>query len=294
MYDYQLATNAAAELGKTHGRPFFMSVGLFRPHVPMFVPPSWYERYDPARLTLPPAPPEDMDDIPENFQNMKQIAPSPAEVKEKGKWRDLVRAYCASVSFADMCVGTVLAGLTGGPNRDNTIVILWSDHGFHLGEKQHLAKRTLWEESTRVPFIIAGPNIAPGEPCREPVSLLDLYPTLVELCGLPANPHLEGVSLKPQLENPEARRGKPALISSFEGNHAVRSRDWRYIRYRDGAEELYDHRMDPAEFTNLATSASHRVVIEELRRWLPAEATAEVKPPASREAAGPPLRKKRR
>lgn len=295
MYDHQLAVRAAAELRAKHDRPFFMSVGLFRPHVPMHVPPRWFAMYDPDRLTLPPAPPEDMDDIPPNFQNMKQIAPTPAEVKKAGKWRDLVRAYCASVSFADMCVGTVMAGLDAGPNRDNTVVVLWSDHGFHLGEKQHLAKRTLWEESTRVPFIIAGPGIAPGKDCREAVSLLDLYPTLVDLCGLPANSHLEGLSLQPQLRDPEARRERPALISSFEGNHAVMTRDWRFIRYADGAMELYDHRADAMEFSNLAPSGSHLETIEELRRWLPEKAAVEVKAVAAardRKGTARPKRKR--
>ena len=277
MFDYQLAQNAATELQKRHDRPFFMSVGLFRPHVPMFVPPAWYARYDAEKLALPAAPPEDMDDIPPNFQGMKQIAPTPKEVKQAGKWRELVRAYCASVSFADMCVGEVMKGLDSGPNKDNTIVVLWSDHGFHLGEKQHLAKRTLWEESTRVPFIVCGPGIAPGADCAEAVSLLDVYPTLVELCGLPTNPQLEGLSVGPQLRDPSARRERPALISSFHGNHAIRTRDWRYIRYADGAEELYDHRRDPVEFTNLARREEHRARILKLAGWLPRNAAAEVK-----------------
>lgn len=276
MYDYQLAQNAAKALREKHDRPFFMSVGLFRPHVPMFVPPKWYDMYDAKKLTLPLAPPEDMDDIPSNFQHINQIAPTPEEVKQAGKWRELVRAYYASVSFADMCVGTVMAGLDAGPNKDNTIVVLWSDHGFHLGEKQHLAKRTLWEESTRVPFLIAGPGIKAGANCREAVSLLDVYPTLVELCGLPANPHNEGLSVMPQLRDPDAGRERPALTSSYYGNHAVRTRDWRYIRYADGAEELYDHRNDPMEFTNLARSASQREVIADLRRWLPKNVAPEV------------------
>ena len=277
MYDYQLAQNAARALGRDFDKPFFMSVGLFRPHVPLFVPPKWYAMYDPAKITLPKAPLSDMEDIPGNFKDMSQIAPTPDEVKQNGKWRALVHAYYASVSFVDMCVGEVMKGLDSGPHRDNTIVVLWSDHGFHFGEKQHLAKRTLWEESTRVPFIIAGPGIKPGS-CREAVSLLDVYPTLVELCELPANAQLEGLSVVPQLKDPAASRERPALISSYFGNHAIRTRDWRYIRYGDGAEELYDHRSDATEYTNLAQSASHREIVEKLAKWLPQNPAPEVKP----------------
>jgi arylsulfatase A-like enzyme len=155
--------------------------------------------------------------------------------------------------------------------------VLWSDHGFHLGEKQHLAKRTLWEESTRVPFIVVGPGVKPGS-CREAVSLLDVYPTLVELCDLPANAQLEGLSVVPQLKDPTARRNRPVLISSYFGNHAIRTRDWRYIRYADGAEELYDHRRDATEFNNLAQSASHQEIVEKLAQWLPRNPAPEVKP----------------
>ena len=278
MFDHQLAVNAAAALGEDFDKPFFMSVGLFRPHVPMFVPPRWFDLYDRERLSLPDNPMEDLDDLPPNFIGLKQIAPSHADVLENNVWRGLVHSYLASVSFVDHCVGVVMEGLEKGPHNDNTIVVLWSDHGFHLGEKQHWAKRTLWEEATRVPLIIAGPGIAPGDPCREPASLIDIYPTLTELCELPRPAHLEGASLAPQLADPGAERQRPAIISSFFGNHAVRSRDWRYIRYADGAEELYDHRSDPDEFINLAKLPQHAEVRKSLATWLPEKAAAEVKP----------------
>ncbi|MFT6619436.1 MAG: choline-sulfatase [Limisphaerales bacterium] len=277
MYDYQLAQKSAGILREKTDEPFFLTVGFFRPHVPLFVPQKWYDMYDPETITLPKAPKKDLADVPPNFQNMSQIAPTPEEVKAAGKWRSLVHAYYASVSFVDMCVGEVMKGLDAGPHRDNTIVVLWSDHGFHFGEKQHLAKRTLWEESTRVPFIVAGPGIKPGN-CREAVSLLDVYPTLVELCNLPENSRLEGLSVVPQLRDPARTRERPALISSYFGNHAIRSRDWRYIRYQDGAEELYDHRSDAKEYTNLAASASHREVLAKLAKWLPKNPAPEVKP----------------
>ncbi len=276
MYDHQLAKEAAKHLAKPMQEPFFMSVGLFRPHVPMHVPPHWFAMYDLDTIHVPDPPKSDMDDIPPNFKGLKQIAPTPDEVKAQSKWRSLVRAYLASVSFVDSCVGIIMEGLEKGPHAKDTIVVLWSDHGFHLGEKQHLAKRTLWEESTRVPFLVSGPGIRPGA-CREAVSLLDVYPTLVELCGLPGNKHLEGLSVVPQLKNPDTKRERPALISSYYGNHAIRTRDWRYIHYKDGAEELYDHRIDQVERHNVAEDPHYVEIKERLAAFLPKKAAPEVK-----------------
>ncbi|MCA8990228.1 MAG: sulfatase-like hydrolase/transferase, partial [Planctomycetaceae bacterium] len=177
--------------------------------------------------------------------------------------------------------GHLLAGLESSPHAKNTIVVLWSDHGFHLGEKEHWAKRTLWEESTRVPLLFAGPDIVPGEPCREAVSLVDIYPTLIELCGLNERKNLDGVSLVPQLENPRTERKVPVQISSFEGNHAIRSRDWKLIHYADGSEELYDHRIDPQEIKNLIRqpTAESNTIRQKLAAYLPKQAAPEVMSP---------------
>ncbi len=283
MYDYQLAVSAAEVLQSDQENPFFMSVGFFRPHVPMFAPPKWFDLYDEKSVTLPYAAGEDMADVPRNFQYKMGVAPTFAEVKAGEKWRSMVQAYLANTAFVDHCVGKVMAGLDEGPHADNTVVVLWSDHGFHLGEKQHIAKRTLWEESTRVPVIFAGPGIVGGESCPEPVSLVDIYPTLIDWCDLEKNEQLEGVSLVPQLKEPSTTREVPAVTSSYFGNHTIRSRDWRYIRYADGAEELYDHRTDSGEKQNLAADSSHADVKGELSRWLPKEAVPEVKPVATRE-----------
>jgi arylsulfatase A-like enzyme len=248
------------------------------------VPEEYFDRYDPEKITLPNNPPSDLDDLPPNFTSIYEyaVAPTHAEVLERGAQRDMTQAYLACITFVDECVGIVLDALDQSPHKDNTIIVLWSDHGFHLGEKQHWAKRTLWEESTRVPLLIAGPGIAPGEPCREPASLLDIYPTLVELCDLPDNPHLEGLSLTPQLDDPAAARDQPAITSAYYGNHAIRTRNWRYIRYEDGAEELYDHRSDPDEFHNLANDPAHEAIIEQLSRSLPKEAAPEFKETSER------------
>jgi arylsulfatase A-like enzyme len=277
MADYQLAKNAAKALTEDFGKPFFMTVGFFRPHVPLFVPPKWFDLYQAESLTLPRNPKSDLDDLPQNFLSINDYAAAPthAEVIRHGKQRSLTHAYLASISFADHCVGVVVDALKSSPHADNTIVVLWSDHGFHLSEKQHWAKRTLWEESTRVPLLFAGPDIKPGKACAEPASLLDVYPTLVEMCRLPKNTRLEGISLVPQLDDPTTARDRPAITSSYFGNHSIRSRDWRLIVYEDGAEELYDHRDDPDEFRNLANDPSHSVTRDQLVRWLPKEVASE-------------------
>lgn len=284
MADFQLANSAAEVLQKELDEPFFMSIGFFRPHVPLYVPPKWFDLYDADSVTLPKNPTSDLDDLPKNFLGINNyaVAPTHAEVIRHGKQRSLTQAYLASISFVDHCVGIVLDALESGPHRQNTLIVLWSDHGFHLGEKQHWAKRTLWEESTRVPLLFAGPGIKPDRSCPEPASLIDIYPTLVELCRLPKNRHLEGLSLAPQITDPTTPRERPAITSSYFGNHSVRSRDWRWIVYNDGAEELYDHRNDPGEFHNLAGTPAHAAVRERLSGWLPKVAAPEFKAKSER------------
>jgi arylsulfatase A-like enzyme len=284
MGDYQLATSAAEALQENFDQPFFMSVGFFRPHVPLFVPPKWFDLYDIETMPLPKSPESDLTDLPENFRSINEyaLAPKHSEVVASGKQRSLTQAYLASISFVDHCVGLVMEALEKSKHADNTIVVLWSDHGFHLGEKHHWAKRTLWEESTKVPLLFAGPGIESGGVCIEPASLIDIYPTLVELCDLPEYQSLDGISLAPQLDDPGTERDQPAIISSYYGNHAARTRDWRLIVYEDGARELYDHRNDPDEYTNLANDPDHQKVLEELMKWIPSDGEPEFRVPSER------------
>jgi choline-sulfatase len=287
MADHQLAKNAAKALHEDFEKPFFMSVGFFRPHVPLYVPPKWFDLYDANAFMLPKNPKSDLDDLPENFLGINHYAAAPthAEVVKHKKQRSLTHAYLASVSFVDHCVGIVIEALKSSPHADNTLIVLWSDHGFHLGEKQHWAKRTLWEESTQVPLLFTGPGIDAGTSCNEPASLIDIYPTLVELCKLPKNSHLDGVSLVPQLRDSSTPRDHPAITSSYAGNHSIRNRDWRLIVYDDGAEELYDHQNDPDEFHNLAGQSKYKVIRDELARWLPQESVPEFKAKSERARA---------
>ena len=191
-------------------------------------------------------------------------------LKTKGRWKDAVRAYLASITFADAMVGRLIRGLERSDFASNTVIVLWSDHGWHLGEKSHWHKFTLWEEATRVPLIIVAPGITkPGGRCSRPVSLIDLYPTLTDLCRLKLRKGLDGQSLVPLLKKPDRTWSRPAIITHSRNNHAVRSERYRYIRYADGTQELYDHRNDPNEWTNLAGRAGFAKVIESHVRWLP-------------------------
>ena len=187
-----------------------------------------------------------------------------------GKYRELLHAYLASISFADAQIGRLIDTLDASGEADNTIIVLWSDHGWHFGEKKHLHKMTLWERSTRIPFILVDPRTTqPETRCEQPVGMVDLFPTLNELCELPNVEGLSGQSLKPLLKNPEQEWERPALITSNQGDHAIRSKRWRYIRYADGGEELYDHLNDPHEWNNVADNPSNRQIKSKLARWLP-------------------------
>jgi arylsulfatase A-like enzyme len=155
--------------------------------------------------------------------------------------------------------------------------VLWTDHGWHLGEKKHWRKFALWEEATRTPLIFVAPRGTPGLPdgtpagtrIDKPVSLLDIYPTLADLCGLPPREGLSGDSLVPLMDDPDVEWQRPAITTHGRLNHAIRSDRWRYIRYADGSEELYDHNHDPMEYTNLAGRTEYKSVKQELSAWLP-------------------------
>jgi len=269
MADWRVVDWAVAELQKKHDRPVFQAVGIYRPHVPWYVPQKYFDLYLLDNLDLPPVKYNDLDDtstVGQGFVERKWHR----WVVRNNQWKNAVQGYLASVSFADAMVGRLLEGLDRSPNARNTIIMLWSDNGAHLGEKEHWEKFTLWEESTRVPLMIVAPGITrPGGRCDRPVSLLDIYPTLLELCGLKPKPELEGHSLVPLLRNPQTPSERAVVTTWHPNNHAVRSEHWRYIRYYDGSEELYDHRIDPDEHTNLTGDGRYKSIKRELATWLP-------------------------
>ena len=274
MPDEQIADWAVDQLGKSFDKPFFMAVGFLRPHVPYTAPKRFFDLYSLEDIQLPEVPDNDFNDIPIYGKAMAYGTLPKGDHKEvldagPEYWRELVLAYLACTSFVDEQVGRVLDALDESGQADNTIIVLWSDHGQHLGEKKHWRKQCLWEEATRVPLFISYPKMkVTDQVCDRPVSLIDIYPTLSALCQLPEQ-ELDGMSLLPLLENPTAERGRPVLTTRYYKNHALRSQNWRYIQYRDGSEELYDHRIDPGEYTNLAANPEHADVLAEHRKWLP-------------------------
>jgi len=260
-------------LEKPQQKPFFLAVGLWRPHIPMFSPQRYFDMYPPEKVKIPYTPDGDLDDVPKVGQ---QFAAARREehnrIVKEGKWRDAVRAYLAAITFADAMIGRLLDGLEKSPHAKNTIIVFWSDNGWHLGEKQHWHKSTLWQRSTHVPLIIAGPGTRQqGQPRKQAVSLLDIYPTLVDLCGLPKRKELEGLSLRPLLESSAAKR-PPAVIDFMQGNHAVRTDRWRYIKYHDGTEELYDESVDLQDWKNLAGDPQYAALKKDLAQWIPKHA----------------------
>lgn len=269
--DWKIASWTVDQLQQPHDKPFFLSAGFFLPHVPCYVTQKWYHMFPDDSLQLPPVLDDDRSDTPRFSWYLHWKLPEPRLkfLRETSQWKNLVRSYLASTAFVDSQVGRIIEALDASPFADNTIVVLWSDHGWHLGEKAITGKNTLWERSTRVPLIFAGPKIAAGATCLQPAELLDIYPTLAELCDLPTQEHLEGHSLVPQLTNATTTREWPAITTHNHDNHGIRSLDWRYIRYADGSEELYNLRNDPNEWKNVAQEAKSASTLDAHRKWLP-------------------------
>ncbi|MCC9641548.1 sulfatase [Rhodopirellula sp. JC740] len=247
--------------------PFFMSCGFFLPHVPCHVTQKWWDLYDEATLQLPAFRRNDrLDCSPFSwYLHWKLPEPRLSWLDHHDQHKNLVHSYLACISFVDHQVGRVLAALEDSPHRHNTIICLWSDHGWHLGEKNLTGKNTLWERSTHVPLIFAGPNIAHGK-TGSPAELLDIYPTLSELAGLTSRNDLEGISLVPQIRDLDAIRKRPAITDHNPGNQGIRGERYRLIRYADGSEELYDVLSDPNEYDNLIEEPQHAVAADRLRR----------------------------
>jgi arylsulfatase A-like enzyme len=280
MGDGQVVSWVGRQLTSDTGMPRFVAAGIYRPHLPWYVPQKYLDLHPLDRVELPPVRADDLNDVPEIARPGEADAVAVHEwITAEGRWREGVQAYLASVSFADAMVGRLLDALDASGRADNTIIVLWGDHGYHLGEKGRWHKSTLWEESTHVPLIVVAPGVTtPGSRTSRPVSLMDLYPTLAELAGLEIPQHVEGRSLVPLLEDPERAWDFPAITTYGYDNHAVRTERYRYIRYSDGSEELYDHASDPNEWTNLAGESEYAGIKEELRRALPTRNAANLAP----------------
>ena len=269
MPDFRTAQWAVERLGREHDGPFFLGAGFLRPHVPWHVPEKWFDLFPPDELEMPPYLPGDQNDVPAVSRDLHALPMMPTTewAIESGEWKQIVQAYLACIAFVDAQVGKVLDALDASPYARNTYVALWGDHGYHIGEKNRFGKHSVWEEATRTPLIVAGPGIAAGSTDR-PAGLIDLYPTLLDLCGLPANAANEGRSLRPLLDG-SAEWPHAALTTYGRNNHGVRDERFRYIRYEDGSEELYDHESDAHEWTNVAADPAYRETKERLAAHLP-------------------------
>jgi|GEM_PF-1685636 len=299
MADTQRADWAVSQLATDHGdTPFFLGLGIFTPHSPQYAPQKYYDAYlegplegNIDNLELPsywkdgssnPLP--DLDDVPNRerrkeinlykrwMANLKTISPDDRALKE------CILGYLAAITYADAQIGRVLTALNNSKYADSTIVVLWSDHGYHMGEKGHWAKHVLWDRGTKVPFVWAGPGIAQGNRTDVAVSLIDMYPTFVEMCDLKkdgANTDiqpLDGESLATALKNPDQAEDRDVIISNLAAHeYAITNRDWRYIRYADGEEELYDHNNDPNEWDNLASLPDYQSIRADMRSKAPAK-----------------------
>ena len=268
--DYKIANWGIEKLNTKPKEPFFLALGFFLPHVPCFATQKWFDLYPENETQTPQIIANDRNDTPRFSWYLHWRLPEVRLkfLQKKNEWLNLTRSYMACTSFVDHQIGRVLDSLEKNDLTKNTIIVLWSDHGWHIGEKEITGKNTLWDDGTRVPLIFSGPGINPGR-CTQPVELLDMFPTLNDICDLPDLDHLEGLSLKPQLINSETKRKRPAITCHNHDNNAVRSENWRYIRYADGSEELYNMKEDPNEWNNLAANPKYQNIIQSHKKWIP-------------------------
>lgn len=275
---------ASDQLGKSSKQPFFLAVGLYRPHSPWYVPKAYFDLFPIESIQLPEVKADDLNDVPEAARHHVKPGSHHDEIVKQGKWKEAVRAYLASVAFCDAMLGKVLDALEAGPNAKNTIIVFTSDHGWYLGEKQMWHKGKLWEETTRIPLCIVAPGVTqPDTVSAEPVSLIDLYPTLCDLTQTKAPEHLDGTSLVPMLRDPATKSARPAITimgGGKQAGYAARTDQWRYIRYADGSEELYDHQTDPHEWTNVADKPENAALKQDIAAFFPDEFLSASRPVA--------------
>ncbi|MEZ5942865.1 MAG: sulfatase-like hydrolase/transferase [Planctomycetaceae bacterium] len=277
--DWSVSRWIGEQLSEKHEQPMFLACGLYRPHEPWFVPKKYYEPFPLESIQLPPGyKVDDLDDVPPAGVRAARNRYF-AHIQEQGQWKQGIQGYLASIHFADTMLGRVLDALEAGPNADNTIVVLWSDHGWQLGEKEHWQKYTPWRAVTRVPLIVRVPKdlssklpegTQAGSVCDAPVNLLSLFPTLTELCGIPPKPNVDGPSLLPLLDNAENEwPNESVTYLATPGTYAVSGKRYRYIHYSDGSEELYDIASDPYEWTNLVSNPESKPTLAAFRASAP-------------------------
>ncbi len=280
MNGTQMVDHAIAKLQEQHDRPFFIACGLFNPHMPWYVPQSYFDQFPLEAIALPPLQDGDLDDVPPLGQKITEgKSKFVAAVLEHDLHREAVQAYLATTAYVDTQLGRVLEALDASPHRDDTIVVFLTDHGFHLGEKNHWQKATLWEEATHCLMMWRVPGMTEASTtCQRYVSLQDIYPTLAELCGIEAPGYLDGKSLIPLLKQPDSQWTSTAItalcdkVNPEQPYLSIRHKKGRYTRYADGQEEFYDNQTDPNEWTNQIDNPDYAAIIEKLKKALPTAA----------------------
>lgn len=280
--DYKTASYGVGFLSKIQDKPFILSIGIFRPHMPFYAPQKYFDKYPIESASMPAIKKDDWNDLPSGAESLMKSTKwfwqgmERAITTDSIAWAKMVTAYQSCASFADAQIGRVLDALEKSTYKDNTVIVLWSDNGYHLGEKQHIEKFALWEKTTHVPLIFVAPGkIKEGIEISKPVDLTSIYPTLIDLCGLGQKSGLDGKSLVPMLSNPGIDF-PPALMTYMKGNHAVRTERWRLIQYADGTAELYDHLCDENEWDNLAMNPKYQTVMDSLRAFIPKDNAEQV------------------
>ncbi|TWU46197.1 Choline-sulfatase [Rubripirellula tenax] len=266
--DFRVADWSREQLTRDFDRPFFMAIGFIKPHLPWVVPQEFFDKYDRDSLQIPDVKADDLEDI--LLPDGKPAFEATGEyrwIQEHGLQKDAVHAYLASITYVDTCLGLVLEALEQSGHADNTIIVIWGDHGWHLGEKHRYLKNTVWNESAKTPLIVRTPGMTSSAKCNQAVSLIDLYPKLVSLCGLPAK-ELDGHDFTPLLQVPTAPWDHFGVTVSATGTSVMGER-YHYIHHLSGAEEFYDLSTDPMEWTNLVRHPEHAQRIAEMKRHVP-------------------------
>ena len=258
-------------LKEKHDKPFFMGLGLYTPHFPNYAPQKYFDLYDVEKIILPELPEDDLEDLPADIQKKQTNRRNQHLVKLQkiGAYKEAVRAYLAAVSYADGLLGEVLDALEASAYKDNTIVVFWSDQGYHLGEKGDWGKHTLWSETSRVPLLISGANIPSNKRVESTAGLIDLYPTLMELCNLPKQHKMDGKSLVPELMDDSYEDRDLFIPYHQKGSYAVVNENYRYIHYENGGEEFYNVKEDQNEWYNLISDEKNRAIIDKMKQVVP-------------------------
>ena len=302
MNSTQLANRTIEQLGKKHDRPFFLACGFFNPHMPWYVPQKYFDMFPLDEVATPAILENDLADVPAAGVKLTESKGKYVDaIMKAGLHKEGVRAYLATTAYVDFQMGRILDALEQSPYKDNTIVVFLTDHGFHLGEKHHWQKATLWEEATHCLLMFRVPGITPaGGVSQRFVSLQDIYPTLVDLCGLDRPDYLDGRSLMPLLKDPDAAWQSTAITcltdkgTPEKGYVTIRNELGRYIRYAEGQEEFYDTQKDPHEWTNEISNPEYAEVVKKLRAAVPAASDMAIPLPCLMDTQGKQTGKKKR